>query len=491
MSGAAPPPPPPYTGYHHIVTDQVTLTRASPQVQVSPSPGPGQPPVMSPGQPATAASVAHPGVMRLSQQFEGKLSLSEDIRGHVDQATAADIYPKLLVQRSASQTGGHLDTELYPATLVQHRQPQPAAALEDIYPHLKMQRSASGGRLDTEIYPKILMQRSASQMSQPQRSVSQLSGLASDHEIYPSLLRQRGSTPLGGLEDAVYPRIMASNGKLIQVPVSSTPLSQQQLEEIYPKLLKQKLSSSSIQLSQLSQLPGAQLSTSVLAQQQQQQQQQLLQQQQLQQQQLQQQHQMQQKYLQAQYEEELPVYENVYENILVNNQNYNNQLDYVNLPPPPPYPGTNGETAGGGHVRNLSDTSGQSESSGGSLLSSHKSPGAGAGAGARLGWYESGDTDTSSDTLTQQPHLRPALLPHPLPAKPGAAATPSQPQKPLLPFSVTPPRPPGPSQAEMKVEALTKQLEEEMEKKEQQSEFFGACHACNEKVTGAGQACQV
>merc|ERR1711949_107008 len=86
-----------------------------------------------------------------------------------------------------------------------------------------------------------------------------------------------------------------------------------------------------------------------------QQQQQLLQQQQLQQQQLQQQHQMQQKYLQAQYEEELPVYENVYENILVNNQNYNNQLDYVNLPPPPPYPGTNGETAGGGHVRNLSD----------------------------------------------------------------------------------------------------------------------------------------
>ena len=36
-----------------------------------------------------------------------------------------------------------------------------------------------------------------------------------------------------------------------------------------------------------------------------------------------------------------------------------------------------------------------------------------------------------------------------------------------------------------------KVLEEEMEKKEQQSEFFGACQACNEKVTGAGQACQV
>ena len=41
------------------------------------------------------------------------------------------------------------------------------------------------------------------------------------------------------------------------------------------------------------------------------------------------------------------------------------------------------------------------------------------------------------------------------------------------------------------MEELTKQLEEEMEKKEQQSEFFGACSACNEKVTGAGQACQV
>ena len=62
---------------------------------------------------------------------------------------------------------------------------------------------------------------------------------------------------------------------------------------------------------------------------------------------------------------------------------------------------------------------------------------------------------------------------------------------PLLPFSVTPPRPPGPSEAERKVEALTRELEEEMEKKEQLSEFFGACHACSEKVTGAGQACQV
>ena len=56
---------------------------------------------------------------------------------------------------------------------------------------------------------------------------------------------------------------------------------------------------------------------------------------------------------------------------------------------------------------------------------------------------------------------------------------------------MTPPRPPGPSEAEIKVDQLTRQLEEEMEKSEEQGEFFGSCHACQEKVTGAGQACQV
>ena len=510
IAGAPPPPPPPYTGYHHIVTDQVTVTRPGPQVQVTAAPGP---PVMSPDILNTSVSS---GVRRLSQQLEARLSLSEDPRpGQV--ITDTDIYPKILVQRSASQAGGHLDTEIYPSTVMQRS----ASQLEDLYPHLRMQRTASGGRLglDTEIYPKILMQRSASQMSgQPQGSMSQLSG---DTEIYPQLIRaQRGSTPLT-MEDTMYPRVLASNGQLIQVPLASNHLSQQQIDEIYPKLLKQQLNSSV----QLSQLPGAQLSTSVLAQQQQQhllQQHQLQKQQQLQQQQLQQQQQMQTKYLQAQYEEELPIYENVYEKILVNNQTYNNQLDYVNLPPPPPYPGTNGHVSADPghvtshvashvtHVRNLSDTSGQSESSSGSLLS-HKSP-----AQARLGWYET-ELDSSSDTLTplrappappvsSSPHLRPALLPHSAhvhlatneSAVSGLSSNQQQPHtppqtrgQPLLPFSVTPPRPPGPSEAEMKVEALTRELEEEMDKREQQSEFFGACHACNEKVTGAGQACQV
>ena len=62
--------------------------------------------------------------------------------------------------------------------------------------------------------------------------------------------------------------------------------------------------------------------------------------------------------------------------------------------------------------------------------------------------------------------------------------------KPLLPFSVTPPKPSGPSEAEMKLEALTASLEEELERAEQ-SEFFGECCSCGERVTGAGQACQV
>lgn len=44
--------------------------------------------------------------------------------------------------------------------------------------------------------------------------------------------------------------------------------------------------------------------------------------------------------------------------------------------------------------------------------------------------------------------------------------------KPLLHFNVTPPKQNGPSEAERKLEALTRQLEEEMEK-EEENEFFG------------------
>ncbi|CAK1550109.1 unnamed protein product [Leptosia nina] len=62
--------------------------------------------------------------------------------------------------------------------------------------------------------------------------------------------------------------------------------------------------------------------------------------------------------------------------------------------------------------------------------------------------------------------------------------------KTLLPYSITPPRPPGPSEAQRKIEEMTRQLEEEMERQDEEGEYFGICHTCGAGVTGAGQACQ-
>ncbi|XP_075159245.1 LIM domain-containing protein jub [Haematobia irritans] len=78
---------------------------------------------------------------------------------------------------------------------------------------------------------------------------------------------------------------------------------------------------------------------------------------------------------------------------------------------------------------------------------------------------------------------------------PASSPTPSQTSstgglaKNLLPYSVTK-RPAGPSEAQRKIEELTRQLEEEIEQSEEQGEYFGICHTCGEKVKGAGQACQ-
>lgn len=47
--------------------------------------------------------------------------------------------------------------------------------------------------------------------------------------------------------------------------------------------------------------------------------------------------------------------------------------------------------------------------------------------------------------------------------------------KSLLPYSITPPRPPGPSEAQRKIEELTRQLEEEMERQDEEGEYFGKC----------------
>ena len=54
----------------------------------------------------------------------------------------------------------------------------------------------------------------------------------------------------------------------------------------------------------------------------------------------------------------------------------------------------------------------------------------------------------------------------------GLSPPPPPPPPPLLPFSVTPPKPTGPSEAEKKIEELTKAIEEQMEKDEEQ-EYFG------------------
>ncbi|XP_073834048.1 LIM domain-containing protein jub [Musca autumnalis] len=78
----------------------------------------------------------------------------------------------------------------------------------------------------------------------------------------------------------------------------------------------------------------------------------------------------------------------------------------------------------------------------------------------------------------------PATSPTPSASSTGGLA------KNLLPYSVTPPRPAGPSEAQRKIEELTRQLEEEIEQSEEQGEYFGICHTCGEKVKGAGQACQ-
>uniref|UniRef100_A0A182Y8N1 LIM zinc-binding domain-containing protein n=1 Tax=Anopheles stephensi TaxID=30069 RepID=A0A182Y8N1_ANOST len=87
--------------------------------------------------------------------------------------------------------------------------------------------------------------------------------------------------------------------------------------------------------------------------------------------------------------------------------------------------------------------------------------------------------------------LRGAVSPTPSQLSTGSGSgKPKGLTKNLLPYNVTPPRPTGPTEAERKIEELTRQLEEEMEKNEEQGEYFGICHTCKEKVTGAGAACQ-
>jgi len=66
---------------------------------------------------------------------------------------------------------------------------------------------------------------------------------------------------------------------------------------------------------------------------------------------------------------------------------------------------------------------------------------------------------------------------------------PSTPKPNILGYNVTPPRPKGPTEAEKKIEALMKEIEDQLENSPQ-GEYFGLCHTCGERVQGADQACQ-
>lgn len=120
-------------------------------------------------------------------------------------------------------------------------------------------------------------------------------------------------------------------------------------------------------------------------------------------------------------------------------------------------------------------------------------------------------TVTQKASINRMYTMEPTPIPKPQPPKPinkelsshqppPISPTPSQNStgsgsgrrltKNLLPYSVTPPKSAGPTEAQRKIEELTRQLEEEIERSEEQGEYFGVCHTCNEKVTGAGQACQ-
>ncbi|CAL8360510.1 Wilms tumor protein 1-interacting protein homolog [Gadus morhua] len=70
-----------------------------------------------------------------------------------------------------------------------------------------------------------------------------------------------------------------------------------------------------------------------------------------------------------------------------------------------------------------------------------------------------------------------------------SSKTPASGQRFKLPYQVTPCRESGPSQAEKRLEALTLELEKELEM-HMKKEYFGICIKCGKGVYGASQACQ-
>ncbi|RZC37553.1 hypothetical protein BDFB_006816, partial [Asbolus verrucosus] len=79
-----------------------------------------------------------------------------------------------------------------------------------------------------------------------------------------------------------------------------------------------------------------------------------------------------------------------------------------------------------------------------------------------------------SPVVKEKVEVRPPPVPSPTPS---ACSTSSGGKlkisgKTLLPYNVTPPRPRGPTEAERKIEEMTRQIEEEMEKHEEEGEYF-------------------
>lgn len=89
----------------------------------------------------------------------------------------------------------------------------------------------------------------------------------------------------------------------------------------------------------------------------------------------------------------------------------------------------------------------------------------------------------NSDSVVPGQGQTPAQMPHG-----GQPGTPEAP-KPAVQSPVTEPLDQGPTAAEIKLEAITKRLEKEMDTQPKQ-DYFGLCVKCNKAVYGASQACQ-
>lgn len=104
-----------------------------------------------------------------------------------------------------------------------------------------------------------------------------------------------------------------------------------------------------------------------------------------------------------------------------------------------------------------------------------------------------GPSPMPSDTLKAKDGMPPSVIP--------GNKSPSQGQSPIqmpnsgqsgtheAPKPVTDPLDQGPTAAEIKLEAITKRLEKEMDTQPKQ-DYFGLCVKCNKAVYGASQACQ-